>query len=265
MAHSHTTSSVSYPSSPKPVHRRDSALAGAKDARSVSAPNEEHNTTDPRSPKASRPVIVKPDTYATFTSVNANTHQPTPYMPSFPPSLRLTKHAVHIDSSNEAILTITRNAVHMPEPFSSKPLLNLLDSRTGRAVGSIRFHSLTTSAVDLELDRGGKSRMEHAGALFNASSRWRFVSFSQRTGDRAERVLFWCRDKEGWELREGTKKGTIIARMNVPAQAHSGPLLRFEKALMEDREVMGVALSAAAVCEAHRRSKREHDWGVEAG
>jgi len=163
----------------------------------------------------------------------------------------LTKYAVHDINSRNAIITITRNPVHMPEPFSSKPLLTLTKSDTGHPVGSIRFHFLTSSTVDLELSGIGSSRMCHDGRF---SKRWKFSSFFGNE----ETFMYWCKTKlDGWELKLGSKKGNVIARVSIG----DGLILKFEGVGMNERQVEEVVVSAVAVFEGLRRNHKEGKRG----
>lgn len=179
-----------------------------------------------------------------------------PSTPALPPPLKLTKYAVHDLGTDNALLTITRNAVHMPSHFSSKPLLSVLRSDTGHAVGSIRFHHLSTSAVDLELVGVGSSRLVRDGHF---SKRWRFAALGAGEGEEGARTtFFWCKSKfDGWELKEDGKKGVVVARLGLG----DGLVLRFEKVGLDERGVEEIVLSAVAVVESLRRSQKENDWG----
>jgi len=204
------------------------------------------------SPKPPRDSMIEPDTYATFTSTSAHPQQPASYQAELPGPLRLSKYAVHNLVTGDALIGIQRSAVHLPEPFSSKPLLTLMRSATGQSVGTIRFHKITTSAVDLELTGMGTTRMTHDGHF---SKRWKLSSIVAKE----QRDLFWCKSRDdGWELKEASKKGKSIARLGLA----DGMILRFEKAELSEIEIEEVILGAVAVLEALRRGQKENEWGT---
>lgn len=254
-------------------------------------------TPTPTRPQKPRDSLIEPDVFPTFTS-STSTSLPSSYTSGFPSTLRLTKYAVHDAATNNALITITRNAVHLPEPFSSKPLLTLLRSATGQTVGSIRFHVLTTSAIDVEVAGVGACRMEHD--VHFSKKRWKFPTLSGAarrrrdssagsgsggsSGDEVATAApltttttaaavatptnrkpyfhYWCRHKdEGWELKEGSKKGAVIARIGVAGDATGGLVLRFLRAGLGEREVEEILISAVAVVEAMNRNHKDVEWG----
>lgn len=91
------------------------------------------------------------------------------------------------------------------------------------------------------------------------SKRWKFDSFLEGES------LVWCKTKQdGWELKEGGKKGRVVARLGLS----NGLVLRFEETegegegggKVDERRVEEVVLSAVAVVEGLRRSRNEQDW-----
>lgn len=114
-------------------------------------------------------------------------------------------------------------------------------------MGNIRFHTLTTTSIDLTVN-GRSTSLLHSGLLHN---RW---GFQATTVPNSDARWYWKKDKStgGAKLEDSKKSGTVLARMK-------GDLLTFEQARLSEASYDEVLLSAVAMAEAARRQKRNGD------
>ncbi|EME41810.1 hypothetical protein DOTSEDRAFT_74018 [Dothistroma septosporum NZE10] len=160
--------------------------------------------------------------------------------------VRVGKEDVYDSQTGFALFVITREAAHVPSFLSSKPLITVMRVN-GTTMGTVRFHSITTSSIDLICD-GHPTRISHSGLLHNGwgfqpascpgeKERWRWTS------DRATKSA---------KLVDSKKDGQVLARMK-------GDLLTYEEGRLSSESYNEVLLSAIAMAEAARRAKRNGD------
>ncbi|KAM0720645.1 hypothetical protein Q7P37_004782 [Cladosporium fusiforme] len=168
-------------------------------------------------------------------------------MPTAP--VRLAKHDVLNAQTGQPILAISKEAVHMPSFLSSKPLLTVRRCDTNAQLGTIRFHNMTTSDIELQIN-GRASVLSSSGLLH---TRWMFHPTST-TGTAAKsggHAWYWQRDKSVKRcvvLTDAKKHGNVIARMEKD-------VLSFEKVGLSSETLDEIVLTAVALAENVRRHK----------
>ncbi|CAK3918374.1 Hypothetical predicted protein [Lecanosticta acicola] len=230
---------------------------------------------EPPPPLPQRPVSTLTATspplsqHPTPTSTSTSTIEPDPLPPhSNPQSLTLSQSAAftnsapipplrlgHEEISNaqtgHADYTLTRSSPPGLLPsfsflLSTKPLLTVHRTRTGIPMGQIRFHTLTSSTIDLTL-HGKQTSLSHSVI----SNKWSFESIS------APERWYWKKDRSTGGAKLEDRKGRggrALARMR-------GDLLTFEQGRLSEASYEEVLLSAVAMAEAARRSGRGHEVG----
>ena len=202
----------------------------------------------PRSHTTSTASTVAPDPLPPHSNPQALTQtQSIAFEDSEPiKPVRIGKEDIYDSQTGFALFVITREAAHMPSFLSSKPPVTVMRIN-GTTMGTIRFHSVTTSSIDLSVN-GRNTRISHSGMLH---SRWGFQSTSCPN---AEERWSWTSDKtsKGAKLVDSKKHGQVLARMK-------GDLLAFEKGRLSSASYDEVLLSAVAMAEAARRAKRNGD------
>lgn len=171
-------------------------------------------------------------------------------------SVRIGKEEVWNPETGYASFVIAREAAHMPSFLSTKPLVNVTRASDGSTIGTIRFHSVTTSNIDLTIN-GRSTCLEHSGVIHN---RW---GFQPTTTPNVDEKWYWKKDKDygGAKLEDARKNGTALARMK-------GDLLTFEFAALNDAICDEILVSALAMVEAARRQSKDGnvtDLGVAIG
>ena len=158
--------------------------------------------------------------------------------------LRLGKHDVLDPKTNTPILAISRDAVHMPSFLSSKPLLTITKCSTVARVGTIRFHNMTTSDIELTIN-GQQTVLSSSGIMHR---RWTFKPLTTK----ASQPWYWQRDKvykRHLVLTDAKKNGNIIARMKRDT-------LSFESVGLSEETLDEIVMTAVALAEhARRRTK----------
>lgn len=166
-------------------------------------------------------------------------------MPTAP--IRLAKNDVLDLQTNQPILAISKEAVHMPSFLSSKPLLTLTRCATNSQLGTIRFHNVTTS--DIELQINGRSTVLSSGLLHH---RWSFQPTTVAPASKGGSQWFWqrCKYVKGSLVLTDAKKqnGNVIARMERD-------VLVFERVALSSETLDEIVLSAVALAENVRRQR----------
>ncbi|KAK5169428.1 uncharacterized protein LTR77_005404 [Saxophila tyrrhenica] len=162
-------------------------------------------------------------------------------------AVHIGKDDVRNHSTGLADFRITREAAKMPSFLSTKPLITVTKISTSKTIGTIRFHTLTSNRIDLNVN-GHETSISHQGVFHN---RWGFQATSTPNVD--ER-WYWKKDRStGGAMLGDTKwNGNLLARMK-------GDLLTFEKPRLSDDSYEEIIVSAVAMAEAARRQKRKSD------
>ncbi|KAK4493713.1 hypothetical protein PRZ48_014898 [Zasmidium cellare] len=199
-------------------------------------------------PRKRATTIIEPDPLPPHSNPQALTQsQSEAFSTSSPiPPVRIGKEEVWNPQTGFAVFVITREAAHIPNFMSSKPLLTVTRTN-GVPMGTVRFHSLTSNSIDLTVNGRGTS-ISHSGLIHN---RWGFQSTTRPNLD--ER-WYWKKDKitGGAKLEDSKKGGHTLAKMK-------GDLLTFESGHLSEASYDEVLLSAVAMAEAARRQKRKSD------
>lgn len=202
--------------------------------------------TFPPSPPSSESSPVGPDPLPPHSQSQSltSTQRDAFNGPPVAPPVHLGKDEIYSSSTGLALYVVAREAKHMPSFMSSKPLLTIQRTSDNTTMGTLRFHSLTSSAVEVECN-GKPTRIESDG-LFSA--RWRFASTICQ-GSR-----FWKKNKStgGYKLKDSKKR--VLATVE-------GDLLCFETTRIEDHEMDENVLTAFAVAEARRRRTNADSLG----
>lgn len=192
---------------------------------------------------------IQPDPLPPHSNPQALTQmQSNAYQNSSPiPPVRLGRDAILDAQTGYVMFVMNREAAHMPSFLSSKPILSCTRSSNGTLMGQVRFHTLTSSSIDLTVNGRGTS-ISHSGFIHN---RWGFQS---TTCVNKEEIWYWKKDKEtgGARLEDSKKNGHLLAKMK-------GDLLTFEKGRLGQASYEEVLLSAIAMAEAARRQKKNAD------
>lgn len=136
--------------------------------------------------------------------------------------------------------------MHLPTFLSSKPLLTLTHCATNARLGTIRFHSLTTSDIEITTREYQQTTLSSSGLLH---TRWSFLP----TSATSSQAWVWQRDKtfkRAVVLTDAKKRGKELARIERD-------VLSFEQVGLSDEAVGEIVLTAVALGEhVRRKSKR---------
>ncbi|KJX95022.1 hypothetical protein TI39_contig4141g00010 [Zymoseptoria brevis] len=174
---------------------------------------------------------------STLTQTRTQTSRPLP-------RVRISKDKICDADNGKPLFTIARQAGNVPSFLSSKPLLSVTRILDGASTGTIRFHSVTTKAIDVSTN-GSSTEIAHSGFLHH---RWGFKS---TTSNRGDEMWYWKKDKigRGAILENAKNDGQVLARVQ-------GDLLTFETSRLGNASYEEVLVSAIAMAEAVRRQKK---------
>ncbi|KAM0694429.1 hypothetical protein Q7P36_004784 [Cladosporium allicinum] len=171
-------------------------------------------------------------------------------MPCTP--IRLGKEDVFERNTNMLILSISRKSVHMPSFLSSKPLLTVTRCNTNTLLGTILFHHMSTSDIDLSIN-GRETRLSPS----RLHKRWAFQPTSVTDTKNRPSEWYWKRDKllsRSVILFDSKKRGRTIARID-------GSILTFEQAGLGQETLDEIVMTAVTLAEHARRHGKNADVG----
>jgi hypothetical protein len=100
---------------------------------------------------------------------------------------RMERAGLMDPTTRQPTFTITREAVRMSSLLSSKPLLTVTRTNTGTALGTIRFHHVTTKTIQLNIN--GRETILTSS---HGNQHWKFESVS--LPDNRKTYWTWQRD-----------------------------------------------------------------------
>jgi hypothetical protein len=163
--------------------------------------------------------------------------------------VRIGREDVYCTKTGLARYAISRIAAHnVPSFLSTKPILTVTKTSTGIQAGQIKFHTITTSSIEMTLN-GKQTTISHKNPLLHSSRRWGFTPTSAKSSK--GEGWYWKKDRSTAGALLEAKNGKPLARMK-------GDLLTFEKSHLTTAEYDEIVMSAVAMAEAARRaSKRD--------
>jgi hypothetical protein len=169
-------------------------------------------------------------------------------IPLYPP-MRMKRAGLLDPTTRSPVFTITREAVHMPSLFSSKPLLTVMRNNTETALGTIRFHHMTTRSIQLNINN-----RETVLTCSHRLKHWSFESLS--LPDYLTKSWFWRRDTSlPRSVILVNSKNSIFARID-------GFMLIFEEAGISDETADEFVMTAVALAEHARRRSWNADMNL---
>jgi hypothetical protein len=162
--------------------------------------------------------------------------------PATPP-VRLCRDQILDATTNLPLVTLTRHSAHgMPSILSSKPFVKCTRASTNTELGTIQFHSLSSSTIDLTI-HGRATALQHSGWVHH---RWGFRTTTTTSG-----TWYWKQDKRGRgaKLEDSKSDGRVLARIK-------GDVLTVEAPGLGPESCDEVLVSAVALAEAVRRQKK---------
>lgn len=165
---------------------------------------------------------------------------------------RITSEEVRNLSTDQPILTISRQSAHnMPEELSSKSML-VISRPVGSLLGTVRFHSLSSSDIDFTVN-GHSSKLSDSSMM---GSKYSFKPISRGAvttlGSSGEK-WWWKTEGNGSVLHNAKKGGEVLAKIEESS-------FTFEKAGLSNAECDEILLTAVAVF--HKTRKNKKDEGV---
>lgn len=162
------------------------------------------------------------------------------------PDISLGADELWNTSSGLAEFRLNRDTTHLPRLLSSKgSSVSITRTSNGQVLGTVKFHTFTSSNIELVLPSGRSTSISHSGFLHN---RWGFQTLSStNTWDH----WYWKKDRStGGAMLENSKHkhGEVLARLQ-------GDCLRFVRPRLREEEFDEIVLSAVAMAEAARRQK----------
>jgi hypothetical protein len=152
--------------------------------------------------------------------------------------------------THSPILTITRTAVHIPSFLSSKPLLTVTRNNTQSLLGTIRFHKLSTSDVQIKIN--GREMVLTSSRVHK---HWTFKPTSLFDLNKKQTQWYWKCDKalkNSIILVNAKKTGSVVARIEKNT-------LVFENADLSQESLDEIIMTAVALAEHARRRDRNAD------